>query len=173
MAKRERHRVPRGGLTDAVIRKIDQRKDGTQQGLVLNVPSLTVNNLGNDKAAKIALAATTKLDQGLTTASNGVLAAKINGSFDIALDAALKPKTVKGQTTIDVTEAGGAFGQAAGLGAVLNADLTPTSLNDVSLRLSQAGKNLGGLIVSGPFDPEKMEGKLNVAIAQIDRQVLR
>ena len=159
-------------LTDATIRKIDQRKDGTRQTVVVTVPSLTLNNLGNDQVAKLVLAASLRLDQGLNSASNGVIAATVGGQFDLALDAALQPKTVKGQTKVDVTEAKGAFQQAAALGVTLNADLTPTELKDVSVRIAQGGKNLGALTVSGPMDAQKMEGKLAVVLSQIDRQLL-
>ena len=159
-------------LTDATIRKIDQRKDGTRQTMVVTVPSLTVNNLGNDQVAKLVLAASLRLDQGWNSASNGVIAATVGGQFDLALDAALQPKTVKGQTKVDVTEAKGAFQQAAALGVTLNADLTPTELKDVSVRIAQGGKNLGALTVSGPMDAQKMEGKLAVVLSQIDRQLL-
>ena len=159
-------------LTDATIRKIDQRKDGTRQTMVVTVPSMTLNNLGNDQVAKLVLAASLRLDQGLNSTSNGVIAATIGGQFDLALDAALQPKTVKGQTKLDVTEAQGVFQQAAALGVTLNADLTPTELKDVSVRIAQGGKNLGALTVSGPMDAQKREGKLAVVLSQIDRQLL-
>src|SRR4029079_12977539 len=116
-------------------------KDGTRQVLELTGVNVTADNLGNDKTGKLGLAANVKLDQGLNTSSNGVLMAKVGGNFDIALDSALKPKTAKGQTKIDVTEAKGPFQQAAGLGVTLNTDLTPTQLNDVSVRLAQGGNN--------------------------------
>ena len=118
------------------------------------------------------LAANIRMDQGLNSASNGVLAATMGGKFNLTLDPALKPQVVKGQAKIDVTEAKGSFQQVAGLGVTLNTDLTPTQLNDVSLRFAQGGKNLGALTVNGPFSAETMEGKLAVAISQIDRQVL-
>src|SRR6185436_1534633 len=125
------------------LRKIDERKDGTRQTLAVNMPVFTVNNIGNGKNGRIVVSAAAKMDQGLNSASNGVVAARVEGGFDLALDAALKPKTAKGQTKIDVTEAKGAFAPASGLGITLNTDLTPTQLNDVSIRLAQAGKSLG------------------------------
>jgi len=59
-----------------------------------------VNNVGNDRNGKIVVGAISKLDQGLSSASNGVLAAKLEGQFDLALDAALKPKTVKNERSL-------------------------------------------------------------------------
>lgn len=151
-------------LNNATIRKTDQHKDGTKQVVELTGVNMTVENLGNSQTAKIALAAAVKLDQGMNSASNGVVALKINGGYDVTLDAKLLPQSAKGKTTADITEASGSFAQAAALGVVLNADLTPTQLNDVSVRLAQNGKNLGALTASGPFDATKMEGKLAVAL---------
>jgi len=159
-------------LNNATIHKITEHKDGTKETIDLTGVNLTADQIGNDKSGKIGLAAAVKFDQGLNNASNGVVMAKVAGNFDVALDAALKPKSAKGQTKVDVSDARGSFAQVAGLGIVLNTDVTPTQLNDVSVRFSQGGKNLGALTASGPFDPEKTEGKLTVAISRIDKQVL-
>lgn len=159
-------------LNNATVRKIDQHKDGTRQLIELTGVNVTAENLGNDKTGKLGLAANVKFDQGLNTASNGVLVAKLGGNFDVALDAALKPKSAKGQTKVDVTDAKGSFQQIGGLGIVLNTDLTPAQLNDVSVRFAQNGKSLGALTASGPFNADTMEGKLAVVLSGIDRQVL-
>ncbi len=161
-------------LKNATVRLVNQLQaaDAFPLDLVeLSGLNITVENLGNDRSGKIAIDSLVKVATGLN-ASNGAVAAKIFGSFDIALDSALKPKTVKGQTKVDVTEGKGAFAQVNALGVVLNTDVTPTQLNDVSVRLSQSGKNLGAITASGPFSAETMEGKINVAISGIDKQAL-
>ncbi len=159
-------------LNNATVRKIEQHKDGTQQLLELTGVTVTADDIGNNKTGQLSLAANVRMDQGLKGASNGVMAATVAGKFNLVLDAALKPQMAKGQTKVDVVEAKGSFAAVAGAGVVLNADITPTQLNDVSLRLAQSGKNLGALAVSGPFSAETMEGKLAVTISQIDRQAL-
>ena len=159
-------------LNNATVRQIVQRKDGTRLVTELTGVTVTADNLGNDKTGRLSLAANLKLDQGLNSASNGVLTAKLKGNFDLALDASLKPKMIKGRSTLEVADARGVFQQAAGLSAVLNADLTPTQLTDVSVRFAQGGKNLGALTASGPFNAETSEGKIVLAVSQIDRQVL-
>jgi hypothetical protein len=159
-------------LNNATVRKLDLRADGTRQVTELTGVNITAEDIGNNKTGQLGLAANVRVDQGLNSASNGVLAATVNGRFNLQLDGALKPQVAKGQTRIEVTEGRGAFGQAAGLIATLNADLTPTQLNDVSLRFMQGANPLGALTVSGPFSAERMEGKLNVALSQVDRQLL-
>jgi hypothetical protein len=159
-------------LNNATVRQITERKDGTRQVIELTGVNITADNLGNSKTGKLGVTADVRFDQGLKSATNGVLTAKINGKFDVALDAALKPASVAGQTQIDATEAKGAFDQAAGLGVVLSTELTPTELKDASIRFTQRGNALGALVVSGPFNAETMEAKLAVRISQIDRQLL-
>ena len=159
-------------LKNATIRKIDHRADGTKQVLELVAVNVTAEDIGNNKVGQLALAANIRLDQGLSGASNGVIGMVVGGNFNLQLDAALQPQTVKGLTKVDITEAKGAFAQAAGMGLVLNADLTPAQLNDVSLRVAQNGNNLAALTVSGPFNAGTQEGKLLVALSGVDRRVL-
>jgi hypothetical protein len=159
-------------LNNATVRKIDERKDGTRQSLELTGVNITAENLGNNKTGKLGLTANAHLDQGLKSASNGVLNVKIGGNFQVALDAALKPVNVAGQSQADVNEARGAFQQAAGLGVLVNTELTPAELKDASVRFGQNGKALGAITVSGPFNAETMEGRLAVRVSQIDRQLL-
>lgn len=159
-------------LKNARIRKTDHRADGTKQVLELVAVNVTAEDIGNNKVGQLGLAANIRLDQGFSGASNGVIGMVVGGNFNLQLDAALQPQTVKGLTKVDITEAKGAFAQAAGMGLVLNADLTPTQLNDVSLRVAQNGNNLAALTVSGPFNAGTQEGKLLVALSGVDRRVL-
>lgn len=159
-------------LNNATVRKTDVRADGTRQVVELTGVNITAEDIGNGKVGQLGLAANIRMDQGLNSASNGVLAAGVGGKFNLQLDAALKPQVVKGQTTVSVSEGRGAFAQAAGMSVALNTDLTPTQLNDVSLRVAQNGKNLAALAVSGPFNAKTMEGKLVAVLSGVDRQVL-
>jgi uncharacterized protein involved in outer membrane biogenesis len=159
-------------LNNATVRKTDLRVDGTKQVVELTGVNITADDIGNGKVGQFGLAANIRMDQGLNSSSNGVLAASVGGKFNLQLDAALKPQVLKGQTKVDVSEGKGAFAQAAGMSVTLNTDLTPTQLNDVSVRVAQNGKNLTALVVSGPFNAETMEGKLAVVLSGVDRQVL-
>jgi hypothetical protein len=159
-------------LNNATVRKTDLRADGTKQITELTGVNITAEDIGNGKVGQLGLAANIRMDQGLNSASNGVLAASVGGKFNLQLDAALKPQVMKGQTTVSVSEGKGAFAQAAGMSVALNTDLTPTQLNDVSVRVAQNGQALAALAASGPFNAETMEGKLAVVLSGVDRQVL-
>ena len=167
--------VQKLALNNATVRILNQHKDPHKFPLELvelTGLNLTADDIANGKTGQLGLSANVRMNQGLNTASNGVIAATVGGKFNFTFDAALKPQVVKGQTKVDVTEAKGAFAQAAALGVTLNADLTPSQLNDVSVQLAQSGKILSTVSAKGPFSAETMEGKLAVNISQIDRQAL-
>ena len=159
-------------IENATVRVITHLKTGGTQRIELTGLSLTVNDVGNNKTGKLTLASALAFDQGLAAPTNGVLAARTKGDFTFGLDAALKPTSVKGNNQFEITSAQGPFQDLAALVSSLDCDLTPTEIKQLALKFTQSGKSLGSLQVNGPFDPAKTEGKLNVAISSIDRQVL-
>ncbi|MCX6929166.1 MAG: hypothetical protein NT154_39005, partial [Verrucomicrobia bacterium] len=54
----------------------------------------------------------------------------------------------------------------------LNVDFSPTEIKEVAVRFQKENARLGGLSVSGPFDMQKLEGRLNIVLAGIDKQLL-
>ena len=71
-----------------------------------------------------------------------------------------------------MTKAEGALADAAGFGSELNVEVTPTDLKEVALRFQKGNASLGELRVSGPFDMQKLEGRLSIVLAGIDKQLL-
>ena len=100
------------------------------------------------------------------------LQAKLGGNFTLALAADLKPASIKGSTRLDVTKAEGALADVAAFGSELNVEVTPTDIKEVALRFQKGNAHLGELRVSGPFDMEKLEGRLSIVLAGIDKQLL-
>ncbi|GDY23171.1 hypothetical protein LBMAG56_45180 [Verrucomicrobiota bacterium] len=159
-------------IDNATVRIITHLKTGGKQVIELTGLNLNVTDVGNSKSGKLTLASNLAIDQGLPAPTNGVLQARTSGNFTFGLDAALKPVNVKGDNKFEITGAQGPFKDLAALVSTLDCDLTPTEIKQLVLQFSQAGKNLGSLAVNGPFDPAKTEGKLNLTISAIDRQVL-
>ena len=84
----------------------------------------------------------------------------------------MKPDSAGGGLNLSVSQAGGAFSDFDAFSAALDCDVTPTEIKQLALHFQQAGAPLGELAVTGPFDAEKMEGKLDVALHGIDRRLL-
>ena len=164
--------LKRLSIDKATVRIITHLPTGGKQVIELTGLNLSVEDVGNGKSGKLALNSNLAFDQGLPAPTNGVLQARTTGNFTFGLDAALKPVNVKGSNKFEVTGAQGPFKDLAALVSALDCELTPTEIKQLVLQFTQAGKNLGSLAINGPFDPLKTEGKLNLTISAIDRQVL-
>ena len=79
---------------------------------------------------------------------------------------------ISGGLSFAVSEAGGQFNDLLGFSAALECDISPTEIKQLALSFQKAGAPLGALSVSGPFDANKMEGKLAVTLRGIDRRLL-
>ena len=159
--------VRKVALTDATIRQVKNYANGTRDVVEMSHVNLTLDDLKNGQTGKLALGAEISVQQ-----TNITLQAKLAGNFSLALTTDLKPASVKGSARLDVTKAEGALADAVALGTELNVEVTPTDLKEVALRFQKGNANLGELRVSGPFDMQKLEGRLSIVLAGIDKQLL-
>ena len=154
-------------LTDATIRTVKNRANGKPDVCELSHVNVTLDDLKNGQTSKLTLGADISVQQ-----TNATLQAKLAGNFTLGLTADLKPGAINGSTRLDVTKADGALADAAALGTELNVEVTPTDIKGVALRFSKGATRLGELRVSGPFDMTKLEGRLSIELAGIDKQLL-
>jgi uncharacterized protein involved in outer membrane biogenesis len=154
-------------LTDATVRRVKNYANGTRDVDELSHVNITLDDLKNGQTGKLALGADISVQQ-----TNATLQAKLTGNFTLALTADLKPASIKGSTRLDVTKAEGALADAASFGSELNVEVTPTDIKEVALRFLKGNAQLGELRVSGPFDMQKLEGRLSIVLAGIDKQLL-
>ncbi len=160
-------------LRNGTIRQIKLSKRGERDLLEVANVNVTVDNLKNSQTGKLALAADIKMENTAPApAPSGLLQAKVNGAFDLALSADLKPTSIQGNTTLNVSRAEGSLAQAAAFGANLNCNVTPTEIKEVALRFQKGGTPLGELLVNGPFNMEKTEGKITVQLLKVDKNLL-
>jgi hypothetical protein len=160
-------------LTDATVRKVKLYAGNQRDVIEVSHINVTLDDLKNGQAGKLALGADISIQNNPPAPGvAGGLQAKLTGSFSLALTPDLKPGSIQGSTRLEVTRAEGALSQLAALAAIFDCEVTPTSVKQVALRFQQGSVRLGELRVSGPFDMEKVEGRLAVEILNIDRQVL-
>jgi hypothetical protein len=160
-------------LTDATVRQIKLYKGNYRDETELSHVNLEIDNLQNGQSAKLALAADINMQNNPPPpGTNGLLQAKLNGNFTLALVSDLKPASVQGNTHLEVARADGALAQANGLSANLDCDITPSDIKQVLLRFQKATTPLGELSASGPFNMEKTEGRITVQVLNIDKNLL-
>lgn len=160
-------------LNNATVRMVKVHKNGQRDLTELSNVTIEVENIKNGQTGKLALAAEIKVDNNPPPpGTNGLLVAKMAGNLSLSLSSDLKPAAVACEMKLLVEKAGGTFKEVSDLNANLQTDVTPTEIKQIALRFQKAGANLGEVRVSGPFDMAKTEGRLNVQILAIDRQVL-
>ncbi|MDB6053788.1 MAG: hypothetical protein JWN25_1311 [Verrucomicrobiales bacterium] len=107
-----------------------------------------------------------------TNSAPSQLSGNLKSDFQFQINANFKPVFVKGTTALDLPKASGALKDLAGLNVALNTDLSPTEIKGLLVDLKQGSANLGQIKVSGPFSADKMEGKLNFQLLNLDRALL-
>ena len=155
-------------LKNATLRQTRQVAGGKAETVEITGLNITLDQLGNAASGKLTIAGAL----GMSKATGDQLAAKIGGSFSVALDGQLHPQSLKGDLNLDVTSATGAFKDVTALGTALNLDLSATELTQLRLAFRQQGQDLGRLSLRGPYDLEKKETRITYEIAGIDRRVL-
>lgn len=160
-------------LSNATVRQTKNLKGGGRDVLELSSVNVNFNDLKNGQSGKVDLSAALALDQAAkTNTPASTLSAKLGGGFTFDLTKDLMPGAAKGSLALAVEKATGAFAEAAGLGIKLDAEATPTEVKQLAVRFSKAVESLGGLRVSGPFDAAKLEGKLKIELAGVDKKLL-
>ena len=160
-------------VNDATLRQVKLYAGNHRDTTELSHLNLTVTDLKNGQNGKLALTSDIAVDQNPPApGTNGLLNAKLNGNFTFGLGPDLSPGAVQGNTRLEVVKAAGALAQIAALAANLDCNVTPTEVREVALRFQKGQTPLGLIRVAGPFDLQKTEGKLNIEIAQIDKNLL-
>lgn len=154
-------------LTDATFRRVKTDKNGVRELAELTRVHVTLDDVRNGQTGKLGLAADIRMEN-----TNGTLQAKLDGTFTFALSANLKPALIKGATHLNVTRAEGALADMATFGTDLDVEVTPKDIKGVVLRFKKGDACLGELRVKGPFEMEKLDGRLNVELDGIDKQLL-
>ncbi len=164
--------IKKVALNDATVRQIKIYKDGKRDVTELSHVNVTLDDLKNGQTGKLALDANVKVDQNPPTGTNGVLEAKLKGNFSFALGPDIKPTSVQGNTHLEVTRADGGLSELRSLTTDLDCDVTPTEIKQVAVHFAKGVTRLGEVRVNGPFDMNKMEGKIAIQALGIDKQLL-
>ena len=104
--------IKNGALKNGTVRFTHKRKDGSVETAELAKIDVAIDQFQNGQSGKITLAADLKLDTRHPTSAksaNDALQAKVTGTFDLGVDALLRPQTVKATARVDLSTADGAY----------------------------------------------------------------
>ena len=159
-------------LQDATLRLASRSKEGGRDAKELTNLQLTLQNIKNGQTGKLTLSSDLAWEAVPPPGTNASLRANLAAEFDFGLTAELQPQSVKGQGRLTVAQASGGLAQADGLVASLACELTPTEVKTLGLGFLKGTTNLGSVQVTGPFDLAKQEGRLQLQLERIDRNLL-
>jgi uncharacterized protein involved in outer membrane biogenesis len=159
-------------LTDGTLKYIKNYNDKNHDTSEIDHFNVSLDNLKNGGTAKLTIGGDATMEQNPPKGTNGMIQAKVSGDFSLALSQDLKPNSIQGGTRMDIGKAEGNFAELATAGANVTFDVTPTEIKQVALKFAKGSIPLGQVLVSGPFDMNKMEGKVAVEVLSIDKQVM-
>src|SRR5262249_20391117 len=160
-------------VTDATIRQIKLYGGNHRETAELSKVNVTLTDLKNGQTGQLTLSSDIAVENNTPPpATNGTLNAKLSGNLSLALGPDLTPGSVQGNTRFEVVRAGGMLAQLATFMANFDCDVTQTEVRQVALRFQKGNTALGQVRVAGPFDLQKTEGKLNIEVFNIDKNLL-
>ncbi len=160
-------------LSGGTVRLVKEYAGGNRDVTSVSNLNFTVNGVKNDGTGKMQLKGDIQVaNNPPSPGTNGLLAANLNGNFEFSLTPDLAPGSAKGETRIAVTRAEGSFAEFSTLNAVLACDMTPTEIREAALRFEKGTERLGELHASGPFDAQKIEGRVKVELVSLDKRLL-
>ncbi len=146
---------------------------GTRDLVELTNMDATITGVRNGDAGKIQFAAIIRDENNPPApAMYGLLQAKIDGVFNFGLSPELTPESVIGDAHLNISQAAGSFSDFAKLDGALHCDLSSAEIKAVTLNFQKAGVPLGEVRARGPYNAQKSEGRLNVELLAVDKQVL-
>lgn len=162
-------------VKNGVVRLIATDKDQAAQITELSGLNVNVSRVQNGQPGKLDLTSSLQIENKFpitSGATNSLAQGTLTGAFEFALDQELLPERLQGRAMLEITRGTASYSDLVGLTTAIEADLTPTRINQAALRFERGGQRLGQFVASGPVDLNKSEAKLDVAVQSIDRQVL-
>lgn len=160
-------------ISNASFLRIRNHNVGSRDLVELTNVSLTVTGVRNGTEGKVTFAATLRDEYNPPApAMYGLLEAKLDGAFDFALTRDLKVGPVLGDGRLEIAQAAGAFSDFAKLDGMLHCDFSPSQVKLISLNFEKGGVPLGELRATGPYDAVRSQGRLEVELLSVDKQVL-
>jgi len=160
-------------ISNATLRNVQNHVVGTRDLLELTNMDLTITGVRNGDAGKVQFAAIVRDENNPPApAMYGLLQARIDGVFNFGLSTDLKPESVVGDAHLNISQAAGSFSDLAKLDGALHCELSSSEIKSLTLNFQKAGVPLGEVRASGPYDAQKSEGRLNVELLAVDKQVL-
>jgi hypothetical protein len=160
-------------LNRGIFRQSIHHADGRHESLAATNLNLALRDLASGSSGQLQFSAQFALEQQASPAAPvDRLSGVITNGFEFTFDSTMAPTRIKGANRVSVTQAEGRLRDLNAVTGGLDVELTPTELVKCAATFQQGARALGGFTLKGPLDLAKREGRLDLDIPGIDRQVL-
>ena len=160
-------------ISNASVLYFQNHVVGTRDLVELTNLDVTITGVRSGDAGKIQFAAIIRDENNPPApAMYGLLQAKIDGVFNFALSPELAAESVLGDAHLNISQAAGSFSDFSKLDGALHCELSSSEIKALTLHFQKAGVPLGEVRARGPYNAQKSEGRLNVELLAVDKQVL-
>ena len=157
-------------VKNASFRQTIKFKEGGEQVMEVGGGTLALANVKNGESGTLELGADASFRTSQPT--NAATTARLDGKLALGLNSAGFPQTLTGGVKFAVTQATGWLADLAQAAVALDADMSPTEIKVLALKLQRAGTDLAQARLSGALDANKHEGTLRFEAFGINREVL-
>jgi hypothetical protein len=160
-------------IQNGLLRMVQLHSNGKRDVKEVSDLNLKAANVKNGQNGSAEIAGRVLIDNNPpAAATNGMLAGTLDGKLNFALSKTLEPESIKGGLQTSFLKGAGAMAELGGLGATVECDVAPNEVKQLALKFRKNESPLGEIRAYGPLSLATQEGKLNVEVLSIDRQVL-
>lgn len=158
-------------ISDGIVRQLALVEGGGTNVTELSGLNLSLDQVGNEQTGNLEISSALRLT-GTGPEGTSLLEGRIEGEYEVGLDANLAPRRLGGAGTLAITRGEGSHEDLAGLTLALEADMDASAIRQMALRVSRGSEQLGLARAHGTLSLETMEGTLQVELSSIDRNLL-
>ncbi len=94
------------------------------------------------------------------------------GQLEFNLRQSAMPRMANGSLAFEFRDGLGRLREWTGASGEFNVAVQPEQVDEISLRFNHQGADLGSIIAQGPFDSDRMEGRLRTTTSELRRPIL-
>ena len=162
-------------ISNATIRRVKLRADGSRAVAEVGGLNLSMADVGNGKSGSLNLSSQVRFhDRALSggSFSTNLLQADLTTALTFALTSDLKPQSMAGDVSLDLTQLPPLLRDFSGAGATLHCEVTPTDVEQFSFVLKKRTATLARISARGPLELAKQEGRIKLEFSGIDHTLL-
>jgi hypothetical protein len=154
-------------ISNGDVEMIQRMANGTETRVSLSKLNFNLQNLRNGQTAQLHVDGSSQWYSGTAT-SNNTANFDVKSDLNVGLTPSLGLAMAKGDGSVVMTSGTGDFAKINGFRTLMECDITPTEVRQLTWRTLAGERLLSELKVSGPMDLAKQEGRLDLVLTNFN-----